>query len=233
MCFAGNGNRALGQDAGSYGSVQSFGISASYSPDSSHILIGTAGQRRTWTLSVEYTRLLRQESRFRLDYEGSVTPMFLESDPTVTGTVFTSEGVAVMTQLTPERVVRVDHGPVGSILIANGMMAPVYAYFGRQNTYAGAVAPLGARLTALPRSRIQPSIALDLGFVASTRDIPIDDAARFNYMFAIGPGIQIYTDSRTTWRLEYLYRHISNAGQGDQNPGVDQGAVRLTVSLHR
>jgi hypothetical protein len=33
--------------------------------------------------------------------------------------------------------------------------------------------------------------------------------------------------------VEYIYRHVSNAGQGNQNPGVDQGVVRVTVSLHR
>ena len=34
-------------------------------------------------------------------------------------------------------------------------------------------------------------------------------------------------------RAEYIYRPMSNAGQGDQNPGVDQGVVRVTISLHR
>jgi hypothetical protein len=34
-------------------------------------------------------------------------------------------------------------------------------------------------------------------------------------------------------RAEYIYRPMSNAGQGDQNPGVDQGVVRVTISRHR
>ncbi len=224
---------APAQDSTGYGGTRSFGVSASYSPDSSHILIGNSGQRRIWTLGAEYTRLLHRSRHLRLDYEGSFVPLFLESDPTVTATVFTSSGQKIVTQQTPERVLRVDHGAVGSILTGNGSLAPVYAIFGRQNTYAVAFAPLGARVTAFPRWRLQPSLAIDLGVVLAARDIPLDDAAQFNYTFALGPGIRLFANKRTSWRLEYLYRHISNAGEGDQNPGIDQGVVRLTVSLHR
>jgi len=224
---------ALCQDSGGFRGTSSFGLAASYSPDSSHILIGTAGQRRTWTFGAEYARLLHQTPQLRFDYEASLTPFFLESDPTVTATVFTSSGQTIVTQQTPERVVRVDHGPVGSILTGNGSMAPIYAIFGRQNTYAASIAPLGVRVSALPRWIVQPSFAVNLGFVVSARDIPIDDSDQFNYTFALGPGVQFFTGQRTSWRLEYLYRHISNAGQGAQNPGIDQGVVRLTVSRHR
>jgi opacity protein-like surface antigen len=224
---------ASAQDNSGFGGTRSFGISTSYSPDSSHILIGNAGQRRTWTAGAEYTRLLFHPThRLRLDYEAQVLPLFLESDPTVTATVFTFGGQNFVTHQTPERVLFVTHQPVGSVLTPNGSMAPLYAYFGRQNTYAAAITPLGARLSAMPRSRLQPSLALDLGLVIADRDIPLDDCAQFNYTFAVGPGIQFFTAKRSSYRLEYVYRHVSNAGQGAQNPGVDQGVIRLTVSLH-
>jgi opacity protein-like surface antigen len=223
---------APGQESIGYGGIRSFGFSTSYSPDSSHILIGNAGQRRTWTTGAEYTHLLHPGRQFRLDYEASVMPMFLESDPTVTGTVFTFEGQSFVTHQMPERVLFVDHNAIGSVLTPNGSMVPLYAYYGRENTYAAAITPLGARISALPHSRLQPSLALDLGLVLSARDIPLDDCDKFNYTFAIGPGIQFFAGEHTSWRLEYLYRHVSNAGQGDQNPGIDQGVVRLTVSLH-
>ena len=88
-------------------------------------------------------------------------------------------------------------------------------------------------ITALPNSRIQPSFALDLGFVVSARNIPMDEADQFNYMFALGPGVQFFASRQTSWRVEYIYRHVSNAGAGNQNPGIDQGVVRVTLSLHR
>jgi len=233
VCLSSFDRPVLGQEPGGFGTVQSFGFSSSYSPDSSHILIGSAGQRRIWTLGAEYTHLLRQGPRFRFDYEGSILPLFEETDPTVTGTVFASGGQNIVTPQRPVRVLHIANGPVGTILAANGSIVPLYALFAREDTYGGAVAPIGARVTALPRWRVQPSFALDLGFVVSARDIPIDDADQFNYMFALGPGIQFYVDRKTSWRVEYIYRHVSNAGQGNQNPGIDQGVVRVTVSLHR
>lgn len=223
---------ARAQETGEFGGVQSFGFSTSYSPTSSHILIGDAKQRRIWSLGAEYTHLLRPGRTFRLDYEGSILPLFEETDPTVTGTIFTYAGQPFITPQSPVRVINTTNQSIGEALAPNGSIVPLYALFGRQDTYAASIAPLGARLTALPRHRIQPSFAIDLGFVVSARDIPVDQADQFNFLFSLGPGVQFFTDAHTSWRIEYIYRHISNAGQGLQNPGIDQGVVRVTVSLH-
>jgi len=223
----------LSQESAAYGGVSSFGVSATYSPNSSHILIGDSRKRQTWTAGVEYTHLLRQNRQFRLDYEGSVSPFFLERDPTVIATVFNSSGVNIVTQQTPVRVVSITSAPIGVIEAANGQIVPLYADFGTQETYGASLSPLGARISAPPRSAIQPGFAIDLGFVASARDLPVDHASRFNYTFAMGPGLQFFTNHRTSLRVEYIYRHISNAGQGNQNPGIDQGVIRVTVSRHR
>ena len=112
--------------------------------------------------------------------------------------------------------------------IGVGRSAPLYALYGRQDTYAAAFSPLGARINALPRWRVQPSFALDLGFVVSARDIPVDEADQFNYMFSLGPGVQFFSSPQASVRVEYIYRHVSNAGQGYQNPGIDQGVFRVT-----
>jgi opacity protein-like surface antigen len=235
VCLAGWGAPAWGQvvdGAGGVGRVQSYGFSTSYSKTSSHILIGDAGQRRIWTLGVEYTHLLHQGQRFRLDYEGSLMPLFEETDPTVTGTIFTYNGQSFITPQTPVRVISVTHEQVGSVPVGAGLSVPLYALYGRQDTYAAACAPLGARISALPRWRVQPSFALDLGFVVSARDIPVDEADQFNYMFSLGPGVQFFSSPKASVRVEYIYRHVSNAHQGYENPGVDQGVFRLTVSRH-
>ncbi len=224
---------AAAQDSHGSGGVSSFGFSSSYSADSSHILIGDAGQRRIWTLGAEYTHLLHQGPLFRLDYEGSITPLFEETDPTVTGTVFTVGGQQITSPQSPVRVLHIASGPVGSVLVANGATAPLYATFSRQDTYAASLAPLGIRVSAMPHWTIHPSMALDLGFVVSARDIPLDDCSQFNFTFAVGPGLEVFSDAHTSWRVEYLYRHVSNAGLGNQNPGIDQGVVRVTLSLHR
>lgn len=223
----------LGQEASGLGGVQSFGFSSSYSPDSSHILIGESEHRRIWTIGAEYTRRLHEDSLLRFDYEASLMPIYEETDPTLIGTKFTFAGQDFITPQPPVRVVSVAHGPVGTAATGLTTSVPLYALFGRQNTYAAAISPLGVRVSALPRWRFQPSMAVDLGFVISARDIPVDHASRFNYLIAMGPGLQFFGDNHTSWRVEYLYRHMSNAGQGNQNPGVDQGVVRVTVSRHR
>lgn len=216
-----------------FGGVSSFGISTSYSPDSSHILIGDSGQRRIWTAGGEYTHLLRETQHLRLDYEGAIMPVFEETDPTVVGTQFTASGQLIVDSQSPVRVLHVDSHPVGTVLTGSGATVPLYALFGKQNTYAAAITPLGLRLSAMPHWIFQPTLALDLGFVVSARDIPLDDCSQFNYTFAIGPGFQFFNTAHTSLRAEYLYRHVSNAGQGGQNPGIDQGVVRITVSVFR
>ena len=207
VCLSGLGNPVRGQEPGGFGGV--------------------------WTLGAEYSHVLRKGPRFRFDYEASVMPVWEERDPTVTGTEFFVSGQEIVTPQTPVRVVNITHLPVGNILTGNDSFAPVYALFGTENTYAAAITPLGARVSAMPRWRVQPTFAIDLGFVFSSRDIPIDDATQFNFSLAMGPGIQFYSDAHTLWRVEYVYRHFSNAGQGNENPGVDQGVVRVTVSRHR
>lgn len=235
ICLVGWGAPVWGQAvdrAGGFGGVRSFGITSSYSPDSSRILIGEAEQRRTWTGGVEYTHLMHRGQRVRWDYEGSFLPFYMESDPTVVGNIYTSNGKSIFTRQAPVRVISLNHEPVGQQPVGFGQSVPLYEIFGRQNSNGVEFSPLGARISALPRWRVQPSFALDLGFVVSAHDIPVDDAENFNFMFAFGPGVQFYVTRLSSLRLEYIYRHISNAGLGYENPGVDQGVVRLTLSRH-
>jgi hypothetical protein len=69
--------------------------------------------------------------------------------------------------------------------------------------------------------------------VVATRDIPVENASQFNFMFSFGPGVQIYSTPQSSIRIEYIYRHISNAGLGNTNPGVDQGTFRFTIIRSR
>jgi hypothetical protein len=233
-CLSALGAAGRGQEPGGFGGVESFGFSSSYSPTSTHILIGEAEHRRVLTLGAECTRLLRQRPGFRIDYEASVMPLYEETDPTVIGAAFTLDGTQIVTtSQTPVRVIYVTNAPIGIAATGKNTTAPIYAVFGREDTYAAAFNPLGARISAFPRWRFRPSFSLDLGFVVSRQDIPIDQSDRFNYLFSFGPGLEFYRDNKTSLRAEYIYRHMSNAGQGDQNPGVDQGVIRLTISRHR
>ena len=221
------------QETRSYGGAQSFGVEASWSGTSSHILLGDAEERRIWTLGFNYTYLVHVSPHFRWDYEAELMPVWEERDPTIIGTTFPYKNQIVYVAQTPERVTHVYYGPIGSTVVGSGTVEPLYAVFGKQYSYAAAISPLGARVTAFPRWRVRPTLAVNLGFVVSPSDLPVDGSDQFNYMFALGPGIQIFADKHTSWHLEYIYRHTSNAGEGNQNPGVDQGVIRVTLELHR
>jgi lipid A 3-O-deacylase PagL len=225
---------AQAQDRVSFGGAQSFGFTTSYSPDSSHILIGEAEGRRTWTLGGEYTHRLGHSQRVRWDYEGSILPFYEELDPAVVAITYTVAGQTdTIAQIPPIRVTAIDHSPVGYVVEPHGVQAPIYAVYGNESTNGGAVAPLGARATLFQHHSIQPSFSVDLGFVVATRDIPVENSDQFNFMFSFGPGVQIFSTPQTSMRIEYIFRHISNAGIGNVNPGVDQGTFRFTIIRSR
>lgn len=211
---------------------QSFGISTSFAPDSSHILIGIAQQRRVWTISGEYGRTFFANDSIRLDYEGSITPFFQERDPTIQGTTFVSGGTTVITPTPNLRVIRVTRGPAGVIYYDGAPPVFYYDYgFGSEKTYGLGVSPLGARINGFNRHRLQPTFSLDLGLVLSQRGLPIDGAAQVNYLFSIGPGIEFYYQPNRAIRLEYLYRHMSTFDPSlNTNPGVDAGVFRVTLT---
>jgi len=229
---AAGGQQAVQQEGSRFDSAGSYGLTVSYSPDSSHILIGESEQRRVWTGGPEYTHRIGSTANFRFDYEASLL-FYQESDPTVTAIETTFNGVTTVTRQTPVRVITVDRGAVGHTVSSKGVSTPIYAFYGRQTTYAAAAAPLGVRIGLLQRARVQPSFAIDTGFLVGTRDIPIDGSDRFNFLFSFGPGVEVFASGRESVRLEYLFRHISNANLGPQNPGVDEGTFRLTLSRHR
>jgi Lipid A 3-O-deacylase (PagL) len=211
---------------------QSFSIDGTFAPDSSHIFIGVAQQRRTWTAGFEYARTIWAGQSARLDYEGSVSPFFQERDPTIVGAYATINGEITPIPVAIGRVIAPGSGLLGYIQQFSPPV-PFYGIYSSEKTYAFSASPVGARINGFQSHRLQPTFSVDLGFVLSARDLPIDDSAKFNYLFSFGPGFEFFYRPSDSFRLEYLYRHMSNAGSGDLNPGVDQGVFRLTLSHHR
>lgn len=228
LCFLGAfGVSVLAQELSGR---QSFGISSSFAPDSSHILIGDAEQRRVWTAGLEYSRRLWGNGSLRLDYEGSVAPFFQERDPTLVAEYAIINGNRVTVPASGLRVVYANNDPVGGGGFGNTI--PLYPIYGSTKTYAFAISPIGARISGFSSHRLQPTFSTDLGMVFSSRDLPVDDSASVNFLFSFGPGVEILRGNGAI-RLEYLYRHMSNANSGDNNPGVDSGVFRLTLSRLR
>ncbi|MGD0832090.1 MAG: acyloxyacyl hydrolase [Terracidiphilus sp.] len=223
---------ASGQESPIFGGRQSLGVTAGYSPTSGHILIGLAERRRTFTAGFEYTRRFWQSRRVRLDYNGEFSPIFRESDPTLVGEETNINGNILLTPMTPKRVIAVDNNPLGNE--CSDTCSPIYPVYGHdETTFAAAISPIGARVALFQRNKIQPTFEANTGIVISSRDIPVDNSSLFNYQFTFGPGAQIFASRRTAVRLEYIYRHISNADSGAINPGIDQRVFKLTISRFR
>lgn len=221
---------AWGQHPGR-GVGQSVGISTSYSPDSSHILIGTAQKRRIFTAGVEYTRSVWARHPWLLDYRAEVSPIFRETDPTMVGTESTQFGSTGFMPITPVRVIQVSHTPVGVTCGSSSQCAPIYPVYGSgQTTWGALFSPLGVRAARLFGPRFALTFESDAGVVITSRDIPVDDTARWNFEFAFGPGLEVFMPRGSAIRFEYVFRHISNAGAGAQDPGIDQGVFRLTLA---
>ena len=223
---------AWGQsDVPAFMSKHSIGVTASYSPTSGHVLIGEAEQRRVWTTGVEYTLRMLERKGLRIEYRSEVAPLFQETDPTAVAYEETIFGNRTITPISPPvRVVTKSHAPVGADCISPEECVPIYLIYGTgEATYGMAFSPIGARAAFFLQHRIQPTFETDIGAIISSRAIPVNSAAKVNYQFSFGPGVQFHFSRGAALRLEYVFRHISNANSGPTNPGIDQGVFRMSL----
>lgn len=91
----------------------------------------------------------------------------------------------------------------------------------RERTYAAGLSPIGPKLNFRRQKMVQPFAAGSAGFRFFTRDIPVQGAARFNFTYEFGGGVQFVNDSHRAITIGYKYQHISNGYHSDINPGVD------------
>jgi hypothetical protein len=220
-----------------YGGKYSFFVNTSFSPNSSHLLIGSTYDRKITQFGFGYEHKVSQNRLIRAAFEGSILPVFLESDPTTKGSFYVAYPNAPTTYVffSPVRTLGTVTGtiPVATVFSTYGFVN-IYPINGpRQTTYAFAALPIGGRLNGLPHSRIQPTFAVNLGALYAARNVPIDDTSSFNFLAYAGPGVEVFLSHRRSLRFEYLYEHLSNANLGNTNPGIDSGTFRLTVSRHR
>src|ERR1700722_8099746 len=110
--------------------------------------------------------------------------------------------------------------PVGAI--------PVYLIFQPARTaYAGGFDPLGLKWDFERRGKFSPYFELSGGVLFSHQDIPAyTNDVNFSPSAALGTHI---LGEKYNWSVEVRYLHISNAGLGNYNPGLNTVQVRLGV----
>ena len=202
-----------------------WGIFAEFSPNSSHIFLGIAQQRRLLIFGGEYAHRFHTGEVVIMDFLVQARPVLLESDPALLGFRNISTG-KVEFPITPLRVQLIDH--THFVIRPGDIVVPFYT---RQWTYAGGLNPFGVKMNFRPRHRLQPVVTGAGGFVISRRDIPVEHAAAFNFSFELGAGLEWFFQPSRSFRLDYRVHHISNAETGSLNPGIDSGLFQLTYSF--
>ena len=204
-----------------------------FQPTSSSALIGTAEQRRISSASVQYGRVLVARPGFSLAYEGFVTPLFQERDPTLIGYTVTQFGSTEKQFIPPQRVVAEDHRPIGYVVSGSGPASPIYGLYGTETHYAFEASPIGFRFNTPLFRRTQLTLGTSGGVIFSPQDLIVDQASKVNYSGTFGGGVEFAYQPKRAVRLEYVLRHISNGNTGYLNPGIDAGVFRVTLLRSR
>ena len=224
------------ESPGFSGSRNTFSVIAEYSNDSSRIIMGDAVNVKLGAIGLQYQRRLIANRHLVWSYGMEFRPVIIESNPTVSyTTVYTSpisatfsSGPEVTGKWFPRR------NPTSSRIRPRGAHC-LYPNreCSREITYAQGFSPFGMKLNLRTRSRLQPTFSSYEGYILSTRPVPSSDAGSFNFDFEIGAGFEYYRSRRNSIRLEYQIQHYSNHNTAPDNPGVDNGLLKLTYSFGR
>ena len=220
-----------------YARRNTFGIFGAYSNDSSHMILGYAGNRKLLNIGVSYSRRLLINQNVNLQYNAELIPVALESDPL---------SLYVNHQTAPIDVTSTFAGgppvnctPVNtsySFIDNNGIThtgtTSTYCH-GRQWTMGEAMSPAGIQVNFRPGRTMQPFVTGHGGYMYSTHAIPLSFAGAFNFTFDGGAGVEFFRTKTRSIRLEYRYHHISNDFTAQSNPGIDSGLLQVTYAFGR
>lgn len=220
-----------------YGRLNTFGVFAAYSPDSSHMLLGYAENRKLVDIGVSYSRRLYLNRTVSWQYSAELLPVSLESDPVA---------VIVANQTSPTAATfTTTYGPVVdcapqtapySVTISSGVTfsgTETVLCSRRRWTMGEGISPFGFQWNFAPRRKTQPFLAGHGGYMYSTQPIPISDAGSFNFTFDLGAGIEVFRSRTRSIRGEIRYHHISNHGTATENPGIDNVLYQVTYAFGR
>jgi lipid A 3-O-deacylase PagL len=105
---------------------------------------------------------------------------------------------------------------------------PVFLVFQPANTaYGVGFDPLGLKWNFERRGRFSPYLELCGGTLFTNHNVPTH-TNNFNFTSAAALGTHIL-GAKYNWSLEVRYLHISNAGLGTFNPGINTVQVRLGI----
>jgi len=181
-----------------------FGVWASYSPDSPHV-IGTTSHRQVITLAARYGRMLMDNDSFSLEYTADIVPFEMILQPKITQ-VIPPPPATIYVQGHREYVYSGGISPIG-----------LKVNFLRSHRFQPFVASTAGFVASTSRVPI---------------DVP--GGTLFNFAFDFQGGFQRYnSDHLRAWMIGYKLQHISNANRSSLNPGVDGNAIFIGYSFFK
>ena len=224
------------QEVPYFARVNTFGVLAAYSNDSSPMLLGITANRKLLNVGVSYNRRLLFNRFVNWQYSGELMPVAIESDPvlvTVFTATYTNPPATITTTSSLPTLTTCQPESGGGSIPQDGL---TYTYVGtcsRRWTIGQAFSPAGFQWNFLTRRRLQPFLIGHGGYMYSTKPIPVSGAGNFNFTFDFGAGIELYRTRKQSVRADYRYHHISNDWTAPENPGVDSGVAQLTYTFGR
>lgn len=83
-----------------------------------------------------------------------------------------------------------------------------------------------------PRGRWMPVWRVGAGTVYTNREVPAGEE-RLNFSLLTGLGVDVQLSRGGALSLEYRFHHVSNAGRGPVNPGINTHTLLLGYSFYR
>lgn len=91
----------------------------------------------------------------------------------------------------------------------------------RETRYALGAAPVGFQFNFRPKKKLQPFVAMSLGFLPFNKTTPNVTGKKLNFGSEGGFGLEYRLAKKKAVTFGYKWYHISNASRGIENPGYD------------
>jgi hypothetical protein len=103
----------------------------------------------------------------------------------------------------------------------------------RKRSYGSGLSPEGFQADFFPRSRVQPFLSNNAGFIYFAEKVLSTQGSQFMYTVDFGAGVNIFRRERQVVTIGYRYQHLANADISLRNPGADANIFYVGVSRFR
>lgn len=101
----------------------------------------------------------------------------------------------------------------------------------KESVYGLGLMPVGLQWNFRPSQQLQPFVSLSAGFVNFQKSVPLPDETKFNFALEAGTGVEYHLGRVTAVQVGIKLHHISNAGRGKANPGINSAIPYAGITI--